>query len=77
LKKNESGSSSFYIEGLEVVIEKEWISFGHKFQERIGHADANHSDTQRSPVFVQVYIIINHNIIIVHYNNYTVSPLSS
>ncbi|XP_073983033.1 phosphatidylinositol-3-phosphate phosphatase isoform X2 [Rhodnius prolixus] len=41
------------IKGFQVLIEKEWISFGHKFQLRIGHGDDNHSDADRSPVFLQ------------------------
>ncbi|XP_014292466.1 myotubularin-related protein 2 isoform X2 [Halyomorpha halys] len=41
------------IKGFEVLIEKEWISFGHKFQLRVGHGDDNHSDADRSPVFLQ------------------------
>ncbi|PRD25968.1 UNVERIFIED_CONTAM: Myotubularin-related protein 2 [Trichonephila clavipes] len=41
------------LKGLEVLIEKEWISFGHKFAQRIGHGDDKHSDADRSPVFVQ------------------------
>jgi myotubularin-related protein 1/2 len=41
------------IKGFEVLIEKEWLSFGHKFQQRVGHGDINHSDADRSPVFVQ------------------------
>ncbi|XP_017769087.1 PREDICTED: myotubularin-related protein 2 isoform X2 [Nicrophorus vespilloides] len=41
------------IKGFEVLIEKEWISFGHKFQQRIGHGDDHHSDADRSPVFLQ------------------------
>ncbi|KAL1138901.1 hypothetical protein AAG570_008963 [Ranatra chinensis] len=41
------------IKGFEVLIEKEWLSFGHKFQLRIGHGDDNHSDADRSPVFLQ------------------------
>lgn len=39
--------------GFEVLIEKEWLSFGHKFQTRIGHGDHHHSDSERSPVFMQ------------------------
>ncbi|XP_046852350.1 myotubularin-related protein 2-like [Xenia sp. Carnegie-2017] len=41
------------IVGFEVLIEKEWLSFGHKFSQRCGHGDKNYSDDQRSPVFVQ------------------------
>lgn len=41
------------IRGFEVLIEKEWTSFGHKFQQRYGHGDKNHADDQRSPVFLQ------------------------
>ncbi|CAG9797932.1 unnamed protein product [Chironomus riparius] len=41
------------IKGFEVLIEKEWLSFGHKFQQRYGHGDINHSDADRSPVFIQ------------------------
>ena len=38
---------------LQVLVEKEWISFGHKFSQRIGHGDRNHSDDQRAPIFLQ------------------------
>lgn len=41
------------LKGFEVLIEKEWISFGHKFLQRIGHGDERHSDTDRSPIFLQ------------------------
>lgn len=41
------------IKGFEVLVEKEWLSFGHKFQQRIGHGDINHSDADRSPIFLQ------------------------
>lgn len=41
------------MKGFEVLIEKEWLSFGHKFQQRIGHGDNHHSDADRSPVFLQ------------------------
>ncbi|CAL1534854.1 unnamed protein product [Lymnaea stagnalis] len=40
-------------EGFQVVVEREWLHFGHKFAERGGH-DPNCSDTnQISPVFLQ------------------------
>ncbi|ODM94150.1 Myotubularin-related protein 2 [Orchesella cincta] len=41
------------LKGFEVLVEKEWLSFGHKFQHRIGHGDDRHSDPDRSPVFLQ------------------------
>ncbi|XP_020830713.1 myotubularin isoform X1 [Phascolarctos cinereus] len=46
---------SYYrtIAGFEVLIQKEWISFGHKFASRIGHGEKNYADTDRSPIFLQ------------------------
>ncbi|XP_029463597.1 myotubularin [Rhinatrema bivittatum] len=46
---------SYYrtILGFEVLVQKEWISFGHKFASRIGHGDKNHADADRSPIFLQ------------------------
>jgi len=41
------------LKGFQVLIEKEWISFGHKFLQRIGHGDDRHSDADRSPIFLQ------------------------
>lgn len=39
--------------GFEALIEKEWLSFGHKFAQRVGHGEDKHSDADRSPVFLQ------------------------
>ncbi|CAG0892236.1 unnamed protein product [Cyprideis torosa] len=39
--------------GFEVLIEKEWASFGHKFAQRVGHGEDKPSDPDRSPVFLQ------------------------
>uniref|UniRef100_A0A8B9K4R1 Myotubularin n=1 Tax=Astyanax mexicanus TaxID=7994 RepID=A0A8B9K4R1_ASTMX len=39
--------------GFQVLLEKEWIGFGHKFASRIGHGDKNHADQDRSPIFLQ------------------------
>uniref|UniRef100_A0AAY4BH08 Myotubularin n=1 Tax=Denticeps clupeoides TaxID=299321 RepID=A0AAY4BH08_9TELE len=41
------------LRGFQVLLEKEWISFGHKFTSRIGHGDKNHADQERSPIFLQ------------------------
>mmetsp|Transcript_6805 Transcript_6805/g.10429 ORF Transcript_6805/g.10429 Transcript_6805/m.10429 type:complete len:538 (+) Transcript_6805:389-2002(+) len=41
------------IEGFELLIEKDWLSFGHKFHQRIGHGDKNYNDDQRAPIFLQ------------------------
>lgn len=41
------------IRGFQSLIEKEWVSYGHRFQQRVGHGDQNHSDADRSPVFLQ------------------------
>ncbi|KAI4892368.1 hypothetical protein NFI96_023304 [Prochilodus magdalenae] len=46
---------SYYrtLKGFQVLLEKEWISFGHKFSSRVGHGDENHANSERSPLFVQ------------------------
>ncbi|KAM4819142.1 phosphatidylinositol-3-phosphate phosphatase MTMR1 isoform 3-T3 [Thomomys bottae] len=46
---------SYYrtIKGFEALVEKEWISFGHRFALRVGHGDDNHADADRSPIFLQ------------------------
>ncbi|XP_054989429.1 myotubularin-related protein 2 isoform X1 [Sorex araneus] len=41
------------LRGFQVLVEKEWLSFGHRFQLRLGHGDKNHADADRSPVFLQ------------------------
>jgi len=41
------------LKGFEVLVEKEWCSFGHKFSHRIGQGDEKHSNEERSPVFLQ------------------------
>ena len=41
------------LRGFQVLVEKEWLSFGHKFSHRVGHGDDKHNDPDRSPVFLQ------------------------
>jgi hypothetical protein len=44
------------IAGFEILVEKEWLSFGHRFAQRTGHEPkrmAREADQERSPVFLQ------------------------
>lgn len=41
------------IEGFAVLIEKEWLSFGHKFQDRVAHGSPDYNSQERSPIFIQ------------------------
>lgn len=44
------------LEGFAVLIEKEWLSFGHKFAERCGHGEEGTTsgrEKEKSPVFLQ------------------------
>ncbi|KAE9042565.1 Myotubularin-related protein 2 [Phytophthora rubi] len=40
------------LRGFQVLVEKEWCSFGHQFALRSGHARSDASNEQRSPVFL-------------------------
>jgi len=46
------------LEGFIVLIEKEWVSFGHKFEDRLGHGNSNFEDDERAPVFLQFLDIV-------------------
>jgi myotubularin-related protein 1/2 len=41
------------IRGFQVIVCKEWLHAGHRFQTRIGHGDENAGDNDRSPIFIQ------------------------
>jgi myotubularin-related protein 1/2 len=41
------------IPGFEILIEKDWLAFGHKFKQRLGAGDKNFEDSQRAPIFLQ------------------------
>ena len=54
LQKNPNKSCPYILHIYQqVLIEKEWLSFGHKFAQRAGHGDDKHNDADRSPVFLQ------------------------
>lgn len=46
------------IQGFEVLIEKDWISFGHKFQDRCDHLKK--TSQEMSPIFVQFIDCVYH-----------------
>jgi myotubularin-related protein 3/4 len=41
------------IEGFQILIQREWIAFGHKFADRCGHGVGAADPNERSPVFLQ------------------------
>jgi len=40
------------IKGFQILIEKDWISFGHRFQDRLGHISRGTSK-EEAPIFLQ------------------------
>ena len=45
------------IKGFQVLIEKEWISFGHRFKDRCGHVKKS---SEMSPIFLQFIDCVFH-----------------
>ncbi|RVE68854.1 hypothetical protein OJAV_G00096360 [Oryzias javanicus] len=41
------------IEGFQVLVETEWLEFGHKFADRCGHGENSDDVNERCPVFLQ------------------------
>ncbi|XP_073835098.1 uncharacterized protein isoform X2 [Musca autumnalis] len=41
------------IEGFRVLVEREWLSYGHKFADRCGHGPGSEETNERCPVFLQ------------------------
>lgn len=47
------------IKGFMILIEKEWIAYGHKFGERSGHHFLNKNEEQSSPIFLQFLDVVH------------------
>lgn len=43
----------FRYQGFRVLIEREWLDFGHKFADRCGHQFGPEDPNERSPIFLQ------------------------
>eukprot|EP01125_Pyxidicula_operculata_P007107 TRINITY_DN241_c0_g1_i2.p1 TRINITY_DN241_c0_g1~~TRINITY_DN241_c0_g1_i2.p1 ORF type:complete len:496 (+),score=53.55 TRINITY_DN241_c0_g1_i2:43-1530(+) len=56
------------IKGFGILVQKEWISFGHKFSCRIGHGEPENKNTEESPIFLQFLDCVHQ--IISQYPNY-------
>ncbi|XP_055844616.1 myotubularin-related protein 4-like isoform X3 [Episyrphus balteatus] len=41
------------VEGFRILVEREWLSFGHKFADRCGHGPGSDELNERCPVFLQ------------------------
>jgi myotubularin-related protein 3/4 len=41
------------LQGFQVLCEREWLDFGHKFADRCGHAVGKVDPSERCPVFLQ------------------------
>lgn len=41
------------IDGFRILIEREWLAFGHKFADRCGHSTGSDDQNERCPVFLQ------------------------
>ncbi|KAJ6636385.1 Myotubularin-related protein 3, partial [Pseudolycoriella hygida] len=41
------------VDGFRILVEREWLSFGHKFADRLGHGPGADEPNERCPVFLQ------------------------
>ena len=41
------------LQGFRVLVEREWLSYGHKFADRCGHGPGSDELNERCPVFLQ------------------------
>ncbi|CAH8527695.1 unnamed protein product [Heterobilharzia americana] len=41
------------IQGFSILVEREWLQFGHKFADRSGHASPSSNLNEQSPIFLQ------------------------
>jgi hypothetical protein len=51
------------LDGFIILINKDWLSFGHQFHLRFGVLDRNYREEQRSPVFIQYLECVRHLLI--------------
>lgn len=42
-----------FVQGFQVLVETEWLDFGHKFADRCGHGENSEDLNERCPVFLQ------------------------
>lgn len=53
-RKNRNSSSLLSsLQGFQVLVETEWLDFGHKFADRCGHGENSDDLNERCPVFLQ------------------------
>lgn len=46
-------SCDVFTQGFQVLVETEWLDFGHKFADRCGHGENSEDLNERCPVFLQ------------------------
>lgn len=45
--------NSNIFQGFRILIEREWLAFGHKFADRCGNSSGSDDQNERCPVFLQ------------------------